>query len=356
MLFRQLFDQQSSTFSYLLADQDTREAVLIDPVFEQLRREVALIKELDLRLLCSLETHVHADHVTGAWLLREALGSAITVPARAGASGADRELSDGELLCFGRHRLEVRATPGHTDGCTSYVLDEGRMVFTGDALLIRGCGRTDFQQGSAHALFHSVHERLFSLPDDCLVYPAHDYGGSCCSSIGEERRYNPRLGANVGEGDFVGYMANLHLAHPKQIDVAVPANRLCGKPGITAGSDVADDWAPIRRNFAGIPEIDADWVAEHRSELQIIDVREAQELNAELGHIEAAMHIPLGALAGHIATLPTQRPLVVVCRSGARSARAVQMLEQAGLKCVANLAGGMLRWRAQGLAVSGGGN
>src|SRR5512132_2899463 len=173
MIFRQLFDPQSSTYTYLLADPAKREAVLIDPVFEQARRDIALIEELGLKLRWTLETHVHADHVTGAWLLRERLGSRIALSAAAGAEGADRYLHHEEQIQFGRRSLEARATPGHTRGCLSYVLDDRSMAFTGDALLIRGCGRTDFQQGDPRVLYRSVRAEIFSLPDGCLVYPAH---------------------------------------------------------------------------------------------------------------------------------------------------------------------------------------
>lgn len=354
LLFRQLFDAQSSTYSYLLADPATREAVLIDPVFEQVRREIALIRELGLRLLYTVETHVHADHVTGAWLLREALGSRIVLGARGGAQAADLELWHGDVLRFGGRSLEARATPGHTNGCMSYVLDDHSMVFTGDALLIRGCGRTDFQEGDARTLYRSVHEQIFSLPDDCLVYPGHDYGGSTASSVAEERRFNPRLGEAVREEDFVGYMANLGLAHPRLMDKAVPANRVCGKPEVEP-SAAARDWAPLRYTYAGLNEIEPQWVEEHLHQLLVLDVREAAEFKGGLGHIEGALLVPLGELKARLDGIPRDRPVVAVCRSGARSARAVQMLEQAGFERVANLAGGMLRWRAQNLPVQGGG-
>ena len=355
ILFRQLFDQQSSTYSYLLADPATREAVLIDPVFEQVQREVALIRELGLTLLCTLETHVHADHVTGAWLLREALGSRIVLAAAGGATGADRELRHGDLVHFGGRSLEARATPGHTNGCMSYVLDDHGMVFTGDALLIRGCGRTDFQEGSARQLYRSIHEQIFTLPEECTVYPGHDYGGSTASSIGEERRFNPRLGGAIREEDFAGYMDNLGLAHPKLMDKAVPANKLCGKPAVDTPVPGRQDWAPLRYTYAGLCEIDPQWVEEHRGEVLVLDVREPGEFDSVLGHIAGAMLLPLGALREKLDSVPRDRPVVAVCRSGARSARATQILEQAGFPRVANLAGGMLRWRAQGLAVEAGG-
>src|SRR5918992_4011280 len=246
MIFRQLFDPQSSTYTYLLADEGTREAILIDPVFEQARRDAALVEELGLRLRRTLETHVHADHVTGAWLLRERLKSRIAVPAQSGAEGADEYVKDGEHVAFGKRSLEARATPGHTDGCTTYVLDDRSMAFTGDALLIRGCGRTDFQGGDARMLYRSVREQIFSLPDHCLIYPGHDYRGLTVTSVGEEKLYNPRLAESIGEGDFVGYMTNLGLPHPKQMDVAVPAQLQGGQPAENnSDSPMNPTWAPL---------------------------------------------------------------------------------------------------------------
>lgn len=354
MIFRQLFDPRSSTYSYLLADAATREAVLIDPVFEQARRDAALIRELDLALICTLETHLHADHVTGAWLLKQQLGSHIALSAMSGAEGADRLLEHGARLSFGARNLEVRATPGHTDGCVSYVLDDRSMAFTGDAVLIRGCGRTDFQQGDAHRLFRSVHEQLFSLPDDCVLYPAHDYRGLTASSVGEERRYNPRLGGGVLEDDFVGYMQHLGLPHPKQIAVAVPANLRCGRPADGAAPADAPAWAPLSFTFAGLWELQPDWLEENLERVQVVDVREPAEFNGALGHLRGAQLLPLGELRARADTLDRTRPIVTVCRSGARSAQATVVLRDAGLERVANLAGGMLRWRAQGFPVEGG--
>ena len=355
MIFRQLFDPQSSTYTYLLADSLTREAVLIDPVFEHARRDAALIGELDVKLLFTLETHVHADHVTGASLLKRRLESRIALSKESGAEGADRYLADGDVIAFGMRTLEARATPGHTSGCMSYVLDDRSKAFTGDALLIRGCGRSDFQQGSAPLLFQSVRERLFSLPDDCLLYPGHDYRGITASSIGEEKKYNPRLALTIGEADFVGYMTNLGLAHPKLMDVAVPANLRCGRPEKDDMTDTADtDWAPLAMTFAGIWELQPDWVAENPGRAQVLDVREPNEFTGALGHIAGAKLIPLGSLLSSTEQLSKEQPVVVVCRSGARSAQATVLLKNAGFAKVANLAGGMLRWRAQHLPVEGG--
>jgi sulfur dioxygenase len=230
LIFRQLFDSTSSTYSYLLGDDASGQAVLIDPVFEHARRDSALVRELDLTLVATLETHVHADHVTGAWLLKQRSGSRILGSAAGGAQGLDRALAHGDRVTFGARHLDVRATPGHTDGCLTFVLDDERMAFTGDALLIRGCGRTDFQQGSPRRLYQSVHTCILSLPAHCLLYPGHDYKGLTVTSVAEERRFNPRFGGDSSESDFAGYMSNLGLPHPRLMDIAVPANLRVGEP------------------------------------------------------------------------------------------------------------------------------
>lgn len=354
MIFRQLFDQQSSTYTYLLADPATRESVLIDPVFEQAQRDAALIAELGLKLLWTLETHVHADHVTGAWLHKQRLGSRIAISAASGAGEADRLLAPGDCIGFGRHTLEARATPGHTKGCMTFVLDDGAMAFTGDALLIRGCGRTDFQEGSPRALYRSVHGALFSLPGSCLLYPAHDYRGLTVSSVEEERKFNPRLGGQVQEDDFVGFMSNLGLAHPKQMDVAVPANLRCGHIEDPAVDIRNVDWAPLTYTFSGIWEVRPDWLEEHLQEVQIIDVRETDEFNGVLGHIPGARLVPLNSIVSRTSEFSKEQPLVTVCRSGARSAQASVLLRKAGFVKVANLAGGMQRWREQRFSVEDG--
>ncbi|MGB8273943.1 MAG: rhodanese-like domain-containing protein [Alphaproteobacteria bacterium] len=356
MVFRQLFDPQSSTYTYLLADGDGDgdggEAVLIDPVFEQAARDRALVRELGLELLFTLETHVHADHVTAASILKQRQGSRIALSGASGAEGADRYLEDGERIAFGRRHLEVRSTPGHTDGCLTYVLDDGAMAFTGDCLLIRGCGRTDFQQGDARALYRSVHTRIFSLPESCLLYPGHDYRGLTVTSVGEERRFNPRLGGQLSEDDFAGSMRNLGLLHPKQIDVAIPANLKCGR---REGAVPADEpsWGPARLTFAGVWEIEPHWVEEHLGGLQIVDVREPDEFGGPLGHIPGALPIPLGTVAEAASALARDKPIVTVCRAGGRSAQATVILKRLGFDRVANLAGGMLRWRAQQLIIEG---
>jgi len=348
LILRQLFDPASSTYTYLLADVASREAVLIDPVFEQVRRDAALLRELDLRLEMTLDTHVHADHVSGAWALKSLLGSAIGISAASGADGADRYLAHGDRVAFGGRKLEVRATPGHTNGCITYVLDDHSMAFTGDCLLIRGTGRTDFQQGDPHAMYRSVREEILSLPDDCLLYPAHDYRGLTVTSVAEERRFNPRLGGDIGEEDFIGYMNNLGLPHPKQIAVAVPANLQCGRPEHGNVPQADADWAPLTFTFAGMWEIAPHALAELKQKPQIIDVREPDEFTGPLGHIEGARLIPLPELNARIVEIDRERPVVLVCRSGARSAQATVLLQRAGFTRAANMAGGMLRWHAEG--------
>lgn len=354
LIMRQMFDPQSATYSYLLADRASREAVLIDPVYEQVRREVALIGELRLKLLMTLETHVHADHVTGASLLRHRLGSRIGISAVSGASGADVYFREGDPIHFGDRHLKVLATPGHTNGCSTFVLDDESMAFTGDCLLIRGCGRTDFQQGDPQRLYRSVHDRIFQLPEDCLLYPGHDYSGSTVTSVGEERLFNPRLGNAIGEADFIGYMRNLALPHPNKIDVAVPANLRCGETDTDPSRILEADWAPLTYRYAELWEVSPQWLEENRHLVQIVDVREKDEFDGMLGHIEGASLIPLGALREGAKLLDKDRPIVTVCRSGARSAQAATLLDREGFTKVANLAGGMLRWRAARLPVQGG--
>ena len=354
LIFRQLIDPQSSTYTYLLADAASREAVLVDPVFEQTRRDVALIKELGLTLRYVLDTHVHADHVTAAWMMQQRLGCEIALSGKSGAEGADRLLAHGDRVRFGKRYLSVRETPGHTAGCVTYVLDDERMAFTGDCLLVRGCGRTDFQGGDARLMYRSIHQQIFTLPEDCLLYPAHDYRGITVTTVGEERRLNPRLGGNLSEDDFAGYMENLGLPHPKQIDVAVPANLRCGRREGGEAQLTEPGWAPLAFTFGGFWEIEPQWVEEHLKEIEVVDVREPEEFNGPLGHIPGAHLVPLKMLADQAKALPRDRPLVTVCRAGGRSAQATTILQRAGFAAVANLAGGMLRWRAQGLMVAGG--
>ena len=353
MIFRQLIDQPSSTYTYLLADEKSREAVLIDPVFEQANRDIALLKELKLELVCALDTHCHADHVTSAWLLKLRTGAQIGISKFAGAENADRYLKHGDQINFGKRYLGVRETPGHTNGCLTYVLDDESMAFTGDCLLIRGCGRTDFQHGEARRMYESIHSQIFTLPDETLLYPAHDYRGLTVTSVSEEKNYNPRLGGKLSDSDFEGYMRNLNLPHPRQIEIAVPANLKCGRPDGKLLPEQDNDWAPVNYTFAGIWEIDPQSLEERILQVQVIDVRQVDEYDGPMGHIPDARLIPLDELSNRLDEIELNQPVVTVCRAGGRSAQASVILQNAGYTKVANLAGGMLRWRAEGHAVVG---
>ncbi|GMP53389.1 hypothetical protein CsSME_00018850 [Camellia sinensis var. sinensis] len=234
LLFRQLFEKDSSTYTYLLADQSHPEkpALLVDPVDRTVDRDISLVKDLGLKLIYAINTHVHADHVTGTGLIKTKVPGVKSIISKSSNAKADLFVEPGDKIYFGGLFLEVRATPGHTAGCVTYVTGDGRdqpqprMAFTGDALLIRGCGRTDFQGGSSEQLYKSVHSQIFTLPKDTLLYPAHDYKGFTVSTVEEELLYNPRL--TKDEETFKSIMKNLNLAYPKMIDVAVPANMVCG--------------------------------------------------------------------------------------------------------------------------------
>ena len=226
MRIEQLFDPATSTYSYLLWDEKTQEAALIDSVKEQAERDIKFIKQLGVKLKYTLETHIHADHVTGSGLLRDEFGSQAAVHKNSESDCADILLSEGDTLMLGDEKIEVIYTPGHTNTDISYYIDG--MVFTGDALLIGGCGRTDFQSGDAKALYRSITEKLFTLDDETIVYPGHDYNGFTATTIGREKAFNPRLGNNKTEQEFIEIMDKLILDPPARIDVAVPGNLQCG--------------------------------------------------------------------------------------------------------------------------------
>lgn len=232
MLFRQLFDYATWTYTYLIADLTTKEAILVDPVIEQVERDLNLIRELGLTLRYCLETHIHADHVTGTGKLREITGCQGIVPENAQVACADRFIRHEEVLRLGDIELKAIATPGHTDSHLSYLVNNNS-VLTGDSLLIRGCGRTDFQSGDAGTLYDNVTQRLFTLPDATLVYPGHDYKGQTVSTIGEEKQFNPRF-VGHDRDSFINFMNNLNLPDPKKIAEAVPANQRCGQVVTTA--------------------------------------------------------------------------------------------------------------------------
>lgn len=239
LLFRQLFEKESSTYTYLLADltHPDKPALLVDPVDKTVERDISLVGELGLKLIYAINTHVHADHVTGTGLLKNKVDGVKSIISKSSNSKADLFVDHGDKIQIGNLFLEVRATPGHTLGCVTYVTGDGpdqlqpRMAFTGDALLIRGCGRTDLQGGSSSQLYKSVHSQIFSLPENTLVYPAHDYKGFTVSTVGEEMLYNPRL--TKDEETFENIMQNLKLSYPKMMDVAVPANMVCGLQDVT---------------------------------------------------------------------------------------------------------------------------
>lgn len=230
MIFRQLFEPESSTFTYLVACSETRDAVLVDPVVETCERDLAVLAELGLKLAYTLDTHIHADHITAACRMRALSGCKVAYPAADALACADVHVSEERPLAVGKMLLQPVFTPGHTDTHHAYLVDEGGTpaIFTGDALLIDGCGRTDFQNGDADALYRSVRERIFTLPPETLVYPAHDYNGRRVSSVAQEAARNPRLGQDVTLEQFRAIMAGLDLPYPRKIDVAVPANRECG--------------------------------------------------------------------------------------------------------------------------------
>ena len=227
MIFKQLFDEESCTYTYLLADESSKEAVLIDPVITHVDDYLLLVSDIKCNLKYSIETHVHADHITASGVLRQKTGAATAVGLQCNAQNADIQLQDGDEIIFGNHRIQVIATPGHTPGSVSFLFED--RLFSGDALLINGCGRTDFQGGDAGALFDGITQKLFSLPDETLVYPGHDYNGRRVSSIGQEKSINPRL-ANKTREEFIKIMSELDLPKPRLIDLAVRANRRCGIP------------------------------------------------------------------------------------------------------------------------------
>ncbi|TVS06213.1 MAG: MBL fold metallo-hydrolase [Cyanobium sp. PLM2.Bin73] len=345
LLVRQLFDADTGTFTYLLADTASRQGLIIDTVFEQHGRDLSLIRELSIELVASIDTHVHADHVTGSWLMHAATGCAIGVAASGRAENVSLPLQHGDRVPFGSRHLQVRSTPGHTDSCLTYVLDDQSMAFTGDALLVRGCGRCDFQQGDAHTLWSSITGQIFTLPESCLLYPGHDYTGRTVTSVVEEKAFNARLGAGATERDFVGHMENMKLPHPHRIAEALPGNLRSGKPREPLTTPA---WAPVARSYAGLPELTPAWVAAHREDVTILDVRSSEELEGPDGRVAGSVAIPLPDLAQRQNDIPADHPVVVVCHSGSRSALATQQLLKAGRAEVANLRGGLRRWADEG--------
>jgi len=230
MIFKQLFESDSSTFTYLIADPDSRDAILIDPVRETVERDLQTLKDLGLTLKATLETHVHADHLTGALRLKAQTGCKIAYPAMVSTSCIDIGIKEGEAFTVGGITLNPLYTPGHTDHHHAYLIDSPvqKLIFTGDALLIEACGRTDFQSGDAETLYNSIQNKIFSLPNETLVYPGHDYEGRFITTVAQEKIRNPRLGGGKSKKEFIKIMNELDLPYPRKIDFAVPGNELCG--------------------------------------------------------------------------------------------------------------------------------
>lgn len=331
LLIRQLIDRDTWTYTYLLVDPSTLQGVLIDPVQEQLKRDLSLIKELGVELLYVLETHIHADHMTAAGQIRQKTGAKIVYSEAAEVKAIDVAIKDSETLVFGSYTMTALATPGHTNGCVSYVVDG--MLFCGDSLLIHGCGRTDFQQGSAEQLYDSVTQKLFNLPDETLVYPAHDYSGRTCSTIAEEKRWNLRLGGGRSKQEFVQIMHNLNLDLPKKINEAVPANL---KTGISF-----DPKRYLHEEFSMF-DLHNVWQANASDEI-IVDARSAAEFAS--GHVPGAKNIAFGHDGAYADELKSYKTVYLYCRSGRRAQTVFTNLTIMGLNnlvCVGH--SGMPDW------------
>jgi sulfur dioxygenase len=347
VFFKQLFDSASSTLTYLIADDSNHEAVLIDPVTEQVERDVRLLREHGLTLKYTLETHVHADHVTAAHALKQATGAQTAVCRDCNAQGYDRLLKDGDVILFGHEEILTIATPGHTPGSVSYLWRD--RVFTGDTLLIGGCGRTDFQNGSAEALWTSITEKLFALDEQILVYPAHDYKGRRVSSIGEERRFNARVAGKTRE-EFLSIMNNLNLPMPARIHEAVPANLEggAGQPAVASA---------LEQPKVTVQSVSAKQLAEalRAHGVHLLDVRMPEEFDTL--RISGSVNVPLDTLdpAALLATMDANDPVYVVCQTGTRSQFAAAELRAAGFRRVVHVDGGTNAWTVAGLPVARGG-
>lgn len=337
MLFRQLFDATSGTFTYLLASRRGGEALVIDPVLEKVDRYLQLIRELDLKLVKAVDTHLHADHITGLGALRDRTRCITVMGEQSGVDVVSMRLSDGDALRIEGLALDVIYTPGHTDDSYSFVMAD--RAFTGDTLLIRGTGRTDFQNGDPRAQYESIFHRLLKLPEETLVFPAHDYKGDTVSTIGEERRYNPRLQVRSVD-EYITLMNNLNLSNPKMMDVAVPANLRQGlhqeELAHRGGSLSAEQLLAL----LGRPEI------------ALIDLRETGE-RVRHGSIPGSLHAPYPALQDNIRSggilhelaCATGKRLVFYCAFGERSAMAVQAAQDAGLGNACHIEGGIAAWK-----------
>ena len=340
MIFRQLFDSVSGTYSYLLASRSGGEAMIIDPVLEKVDRYLQLIRELDLKLVKAVDTHLHADHITGLGALRDRTRCVTVMGENTKADIVSMRLAEGDKLTIEGVSMDVLYTPGHTDNSYSFKMAD--RVFTGDTLLIRGTGRTDFQNGDARMQYESIFGKLLRLPDDTLVFPAHDYKGDTVSTIGEEKRYNPRLQVKSID-DYVALMASLNLPNPKMMDVAVPSNMKIG----LAQQEIA------RRGWA----LDADKAIGMigRPDIAFIDLREQSE-RAKHGSIPGSLHAPYGDLQENIGAggilrelaRSSDKRMVFYCAFGERSAMAVQAAQDAGLMAALHIEGGIDAWKKAG--------
>ncbi len=337
MIFRQLFDSTSSTYTYLLASRHGGEALIIDPVLERVDRYIQLLKELDLRLVKAVDTHLHADHITGLEALRERTHCITVMGEQTKADVVSIRVGDGDSVDIEGMSLKALYTPGHTDDSYSFVMPD--RVFTGDTLLIRGTGRTDFQNGDPQAQYESIFCRLLKLPDETLVYPAHDYKGDTVSTIAEERAFNPRLRVRSID-EYVDLMNNLHLPDPKMMDVAVPTNM---RIGLTQNIVADRGWALSADQVKGLLK---------DPEVVLIDLREDQE-RTKHGIIPGSLHVPYPRLQAdlkpdgllqQLARASGKRP-VFYCSFGERSAMAVQAAQSAGLSASRHLQGGLEAWK-----------
>jgi sulfur dioxygenase len=337
MIFRQMFDSVSGTYSYLLASRRGGEALIIDPVLEKVDRYIQLVHELDLKLVKAIDTHLHADHITGLGALRDRTHCITVMGEQSKVDVVSMRIAEDDRIQIEGISLRAIYTPGHTDDSYSFVMSD--RVFTGDTLLIRGTGRTDFQNGDPRAQYESLFGRLLKLPDETLVFPAHDYKGDTVSTIGEEKAFNPRLQVKSVE-EYVDLMNSLNLPNPKMMDVAVPANLRIG----FAQSEVA------RRGWA-ITAAEAIALV-GRSDVALIDLRETQERNKH-GTIPGSLHAPYSDLLENVRpggvvnelAAATGKRIVFYCAFGERSAMAVQAAQDAGLSSACHIEGGLNAWR-----------
>ena len=340
MIFRQLFDSTSSTYTYLLASRHGGEALIIDPVLEKVDRYIQLLRELDLRLVKAIDTHLHADHITGLEALRERTQCITVMGEQTKADVVSIRVRDGDKVGIEGLTMQAIYTPGHTDDSYSFILPD--RVFTGDTLLIRGTGRTDFQNGDPRAQYESLFGRLLKLPDETLVYPAHDYKGDTVSTIGEERAFNPRLQVKSVD-EYVALMESLNLPNPKMMDVAVPANMRIG----LAQNIVAE------RGWALSAEQAKDLIG--NADAVLIDLREDQERKLD-GVIPGSIHVPYPTLRESLKADGLLQQLVqksgkqpvLYCSFGERSAMAVQAAQAAGMETARHISGGLQAWKQSG--------